>query len=557
MLRRTITDTVATAQPTEVKDVPTVVPPTEPKVDTATEATARTCVVCCDTVKTTPGDPIMVKPCRSCPADYCSECLIEMFTAAAYVKDRLPPQCCTLLQLHTVLPHLAPEIVTAYRMKLTEWIARIKTYCPSKPCSVFIPETVVPSHVGASKPKSLQQILRQVLDKMREAPASRFFRDASLQSSLPGYNDVIHMPTDLDTIQRLVDASTYTKAGQFLETVKLIETNAVKYNKSSDHPVAQAAKDVVAIAQREVANSIDQLVDTVHDVAQSTQQLFACPTCHIAICTRCRQIAHTGYCDNSAEDHEAAMLLSFGYKRCPRCKHGLKKMYGCSHMACICGAHFCWYCMKSIRDCNGDCAEMQAEYSSEEGGNEGEDDSDESEDELASPNIPLAGAVTAINASANAADTPTQGATTAIENAQAPQGSPDGIGNLSQLTRNLDAGGARRWAGAEEDFGEEPDDSLHTQVWSCIHNFALFDPKPDGYYHGDTKLMECNRCTAHVEPYALTKAGHVAKPLRRKHRPVGLIGKGFSYACKKCFLIACPRCKDVYEAEGDGSKAWP
>ncbi|KAK6441944.1 hypothetical protein LTR95_001832 [Oleoguttula sp. CCFEE 5521] len=392
---------------------------------------------------------------------------------------------------------------------------------------------------------------------MREAPASRFFRNASLQSSLPGYNDIIHMPTDLDTIQRLVEASSYTKAGQFLETVKLIETNAVKYNKSADHPVAQAAKEVVAIAQREIANSIDCLVDTAQDLAQSKQQLFACPTCHVAICTRCRQVAHQGDCDNSADDHEAAMLLSFGYKRCPRCKHGVKKMYGCPHMACICGAHFCWYCLRSIRDCNGDCPEMQAEYSSEEGEGAEDDDSDNEDDEVAvDPAVPLTDAASGPNATPGAPDVPARTVTTTNESTQTLQTSLiGGLGDLSQLTRNLDAGGARRWTGAEEDFGEEPDDSLHTQVWSCIHNFALFDPKPDGYYHGDLTLMECNRCTTYVEPYALTKAGHVAKPLRRKHKPVDVVGKGSSYECKKCFLIACPRCKDVYEAEGD-EKAW-
>lgn len=31
-------------------------------------------------------------------------------------------------------------------------------------------------------------------------------------------------------------------------------------------------------------------------------------------------------------------------------------MYGCSHMQCTCGAHWCWWCLRSIDECQGDCA---------------------------------------------------------------------------------------------------------------------------------------------------------------------------------------------------------
>uniref|UniRef100_A0A0G4HT99 RBR-type E3 ubiquitin transferase n=1 Tax=Chromera velia CCMP2878 TaxID=1169474 RepID=A0A0G4HT99_9ALVE len=36
-------------------------------------------------------------------------------------------------------------------------------------------------------------------------------------------------------------------------------------------------------------------------------------------------------------------------KRCPRCKQGIEKIVGCHKMTCVCGAYFCWLCMKDIQ----------------------------------------------------------------------------------------------------------------------------------------------------------------------------------------------------------------
>ena len=37
-------------------------------------------------------------------------------------------------------------------------------------------------------------------------------------------------------------------------------------------------------------------------------------------------------------------LFEKGYKLCPACGNGVKKTYGCDHMTCFCGCHWCWSC---------------------------------------------------------------------------------------------------------------------------------------------------------------------------------------------------------------------
>ncbi|KAF2455807.1 hypothetical protein BDY21DRAFT_257925, partial [Lineolata rhizophorae] len=85
---------------------------------------------------------------------------------------------------------------------------------------------------------------------------------------------------------------------------------------------------------------------------------LACPSCTTAVCALCRRTAHpSSPCPTTdpEEDAMVAQLAAWGYRRCPRCRMGLRRMYGCSHMMCRCGAHFCWGCLKPINVCSGVC----------------------------------------------------------------------------------------------------------------------------------------------------------------------------------------------------------
>jgi len=88
------------------------------------------------------------------------------------------------------------------------------------------------------------------------------------------------------------------------------------------------------------------------------------------------------------EGRTLELLKSWGYKRCPHCKAGVRKMYGCTHMKCLCGYHFCWHCLQSLQACEDEgCTQEEAveddndEYSDDGGIDEdteagAEDDSD-------------------------------------------------------------------------------------------------------------------------------------------------------------------------------------
>ncbi len=85
-----------------------------------------------------------------------------------------------------------------------------------------------------------------------------------------------------------------------------------------------------------------------------------CPKCLVLICTHCRALGHDGPCKSEDIDAElAAQLEKWRIKRCPKCRAGVRKMYGCNHVECRCGAHFCWACLMPVSDCDGRCEEEE------------------------------------------------------------------------------------------------------------------------------------------------------------------------------------------------------
>lgn len=102
--------------------------------------------------------------------------------------------------------------------------------------------------------------------------------------------------------------------------------------------------------------------------SKATKPCVNCPKCGCSVCTECHSFIHLGKCPESDLDPGLEeQLKKWHVKRCPRCKTGVRKVYGCSHVACLCGAHFCFECMKPINQCDGGCE-------------------DESDDELPAPN---------------------------------------------------------------------------------------------------------------------------------------------------------------------------
>jgi hypothetical protein len=88
-----------------------------------------------------------------------------------------------------------------------------------------------------------------------------------------------------------------------------------------------------------------------------------CPQCSTMICLTCKKDAHNGSPCQLDEDPAIAQLRKFGYKRCPRCGYGTRRMWGCSHMKCVCGAHWCWSCERNFAVCDalGGCDDYEEE----------------------------------------------------------------------------------------------------------------------------------------------------------------------------------------------------
>ncbi|KAK5173784.1 uncharacterized protein LTR77_002465 [Saxophila tyrrhenica] len=615
----------------------------------------RACIIC------TEKDIPLVKPCRSCNTDYCEECLEGMFVAAVEDQTRMPPRCCHFLQIHTVIRRLDSDDAKAYRAKFEEWMAPVKLYCPSPKCSAFIPARKLPALEPALPQKnaaqSLSAVLREVVEAVVRSPSSRFFRDEMPSSQLPGYTKKIKRPMHLSMIQINVLGDVYGSTSELTADMKLIVKNAKEYN-GAGHPVTNAADALFEQYLSRLATLTDRLAQT--PPVALPPKFFPCPECHVAICTDCRQIEHSGSpCDTSNADHEMAMLSQFGYKQCPRCKAGVKKMYGCSHMACICGAHWCYYCQRSIDLCDGGCGEgPPGDYDDdEEDDNESDYDEDGDllppaifaerdrlrafawvvaqrriEEDTATPEVramvqerapmalvPNGARLTLVrDHGVNVAQIQTQAAAAATV-ADARGGAPDAtqpdtilrdpgtpfvppnrststasstappVANpqpaapstatptapLSAHDRivNLDAGGGRRWAQRDLDFGDEPEDDGVAQVWSCRHDFEPYkSPPEDGFNCGDLTRMECNRCFERVE---LRKEPPKKGPNNMKKRKVLAIRPGRleavpegrsesqedavdapgleneAHECKRCRVVVCVGCRVKYIEERD------
>jgi hypothetical protein len=207
---------------------------------------------------------------------------------------------------------------------------------------------------------------------------------------------------------------------------------------------------------------------------------FACPTCDADICADCRQQAHPGSMCSIHEfglDAETAELLKiWGYKKCPNCGHGVKRMYGCAHMECRCGAHFCWHCLENINECDGGCH------------NENDDDDDE------------------YDSDGEPDDEVLDQATEAVSQAEAKEYADTTPPQPNPRPRNLDGGGHRYWENADLDFGDEPQGGSEELIWDCEHAFHTYTIPLATALTSHSTEMECVKCWSTIHPTIDTPA---------------------------------------------------
>ncbi|KAG8628134.1 hypothetical protein KVT40_004007 [Elsinoe batatas] len=312
------------------------------------------CVICCDSLP----EEDMKQPCRFCKEWFCGECIADMFDRAIDTPTAMPPKCHMIFQLHTGLPLLSPERAQMFRDKFEEWLAIDKVYCPIKTCATFIPERVY--HPGQGPAPRFGLFARSQAEKIVAAviehPTARHFMRNSGETAL----DSSGRPQSFHAMKRVK----YDSWGALVSDLQNIIDKATRPGVEA-HAAAKATLINVA------ANTWDKIMlrpSSKVTFPMEKPKVIACPTCCIGICLECRQTAHAGKpCDTTVKDHEIAMMAQYGYKQCPVCRTAVKRMFGCSHMQCLCGAHWCWRCEKHIDECGGGCNEGDEEDASDYG----------------------------------------------------------------------------------------------------------------------------------------------------------------------------------------------
>ncbi|TLD36880.1 zinc ion binding [Venturia nashicola] len=251
---------------------------------------------------------------------------------------------------------------------------------------------------------------------------------------------------------------------------------------------------------KEKRDSKDPIAPSLAGVASIPS--IDCPNCSTTICIKCKSFAHPMEpCKDDTEgDEMLALLAKWGYKRCPRCGHGTRRMFGCSHMQCICGAHWCWGCERSFTACDT------------QGGCDDDDDEDynidyeSEEEEVDLGNTVFPNTEDQIEP-APAEDTPNPAAIGPITEQEA---------RRQLRAENLDARGGRYWETQDMDFGSEPGEAVHG-VWGCEHDWTVGADSEAPQHEDD---VQCHDCWESI------------------------IEKAQVRSCKHCGLLACSKCAE-------------
>ncbi|KAJ4360828.1 uncharacterized protein N0V89_001395 [Didymosphaeria variabile] len=237
-------------------------------------------------------------------------------------------------------------------------------------------------------------------------------------------------------------------------------------------------------------------------IGTPTKPTVACPKCEVDICTNCRSLTHDGVCgifDFGVDKETADLIQKWGYRKCPKCGQGVKRMYGCNHMECRCGAHFCWGCMQGKDNCIGECDDDEEEDYSEYEPDEEEDEEFEKETAPMVP-APPASNLAHVFPHMSQIEEPTE--PSAPTTSQPPDDTATDPTVSTPRVRNLDGGSGRYWEEQDFDFGEEPTDDFQDRSWDCYHDFGTAKIEFKAAFRNDASVnqMECMKCWATVHP---------------------------------------------------------
>ncbi|KAH0556474.1 hypothetical protein GP486_005622 [Trichoglossum hirsutum] len=238
-----------------------------------------------------------------CEHTYCRDCIKSMFTSACKDETRMPPRCCTVIPLSFALPYLTNQEATLYREKFEEWHTADRVYCPVQTCSAFIPSRLLPTPPASPKP---------------------IIPEDTEMAGLPQTDDT--NPVDQDKERVVVTFGT----GVVMEVHEVAPMQESTPMQASDSKGSHASSEA------------------------SNNSAISCPKCEAAICVSCKRLSHPDTPCEGSEEWITEFLRKYKLKRCPKCRNAVKKMFGCDHIRCRCGAQWCWACCKRIVVCENE-----------------------------------------------------------------------------------------------------------------------------------------------------------------------------------------------------------
>ena len=268
-----------------------------------------------------------------------------------------------------------------------------------------------------------------------------------------------------------------------------------------------------------------------------------CQKCLCWVCLDCRQHSHIGSpCDLSQAQEVERMLEKLNYKTCPNCRTGVKRMFGCPHMQCHCGAHWCWFCKSPIEECNGAHDDEENDEEDEEG-LDYDEEAESEEEEVAVGGAEHGGgtedverAVDADNDTIMVEAGPVNNTVSRLgpgsfrlEQADGHARDPPPAPNTEEV-ENLDALGYRQWSNGDWDFGDEPEDARST-IWGCHHRWKQVRAT-EGFKHVErASSVYCNCCFKTIRmPESVAPASNMSAE---------------AYACSHCNVLYCDTCRNV------------
>lgn len=230
-------------------------------------------------------------------------------------------------------------------------------------------------------------------------------------------------------------------------------------------------------------------------------------------------------------------------------------MYGCDHIRCHCGAHFCWSCCRPIFVCfNNPCQAQIDDGIIPESDTDDEEDVGEAEDRTATTgptdSTPYEYPTASELALAGIDQTPQrpiapEGAGSdwnnpeafPVPDATATELADGSVESASTLEENLDDPEEHDWEYQDMDFGAEPTDE-RWEVWGCAHKYRRFQQEDVHEKWLKIEHLECQNCFECILVHGHSTASEDSDVTDR-----------LAWICKKCAVLYCSKCKRAVRAQ--------